>query len=348
LLRRASAFIVPDEARARYNKRVFDEKECEMSLTRRAFTHAASLTTLAVAGGCVTAAPAAPAAVLDTHVHVYDPARPQGVPWPPPADKLLFRTTLPQDYRALPAPRPADGVIVVEASPWPEDNQWVLELAAREPLIAGVVGNLRPGDPAFAGLLARFAANPLFRGVRTREATLEAGLADQAFMRDLRDIARRGLCFDVHTPPAWVNHAERLAREVPELRLVVNHIAGAAVTGGPPDAAWLRLMDALARRPQVFMKVSGLVEGTRRTAGDAPSDPAFYAPVLDALWERFGADRLLYGSNWPVSGRYAPLATVQSIALAYFSRKGQAALDKVFWQNARAAYGCAPAGRTRI
>jgi len=316
-----------------------------MNQTRRQFIQSSSLTTLAVAGGCATPLPSAPAAVLDTHVHFYDPARPQGVPWPPPSNTLLYRTTLPRDYAALPAPQPASGVIVVEASPWPEDNQWVLDLATHEPLIAGVVGNLRPGDPTFAALLARFAANPLFRGIRTREVTLETGLASPAVLRDLRDVARRGLCFDVHTPPGWVNHAEQLAREVPELRLVINHVAGAVITGAPPDAAWLRLIDTLARHPQVFMKVSGLVEGTRRTEGDAPSDPACYAPVLNALWERFGADRLIYGSNWPVSARFAPLATVQGIILNYFSSKGRDALEKVFWKNAHAAYGCADSSR---
>ncbi len=313
-----------------------------MQMNRRNFLQASSLTTLAVAGGCALRAPTSPSAVLDTHVHFYDPSRPQGVPWPPPADDLLYRTTLPQDYRTLPAPRPADGVIVVEASPWPEDNQWVLDLAKHETLIAGVVGNLRPGDPAFGGLLARFAANPLFRGIRTREVTLETGLAAPAVLRDLRDLAQRGLCFDIHTPPGWVNHAERLAQEIPNLRLVINHVAGATITGGAPDAAWLRLIDGLARHPQVFMKISGLVEGTRRKNGDAPSDPAFYAPVLDALWERFGADRLIYGSNWPVSGRFASLATLQSIALHYFASKGPAALDHVFWKNAQTAYGCSP------
>jgi len=311
-----------------------------MNTTRRTFLRAATTAAAAVTGGCITARPATPASVIDTHIHLYDPSRPQGVSWPPKGDKLLYRTVLPANYRALPAPRPADSVIAVEASFLPEDNQWLLDLAAHEPLIVGVVGNLRPGDPAFAGLLARFAENPLFLGIRSREVSLEQGLADPAFVRDLRGVAQRGLSFDVHSPPAWVAHTARLAQAVPELRMIVNHAAGASVTGGAPDAAWLRMIDTLTRYPQIYMKVSGLVEGTRRTAGDAPTAPAFYRPVLDALWERFGADRLIYGSDWPVSERYASLATVQAVALDYFASKGQRALDNVFWRNARAAYGC--------
>ena len=308
-------------------------------MTRRTFLQTGTAAVAAAACGCITAR-RVPSAVIDTHVHFYDPARPSGVSWPPATDALLYRTTLPANYRALPSPRPANGVIAVEASFVPEDNQWLLDLAEREPLIVGVVGNLRPDDPAFDSLLARFAKNPLFLGIRTREVSLEQGLADPVVVRNLRRVAQLGLSFDVHTPPAWSAHAARLAQAVPDLRLIVNHVAGAAVTGSAPDAAWLRTIDALAPHPQIYMKVSGLVEGTRRTAGDAPSDPAYYQPVLDALWERLGPNRLIYGSDWPVSARYAPLATVEAIALDYFTSKGPRALDKVFRTNACAAYGC--------
>lgn len=115
-------------------------------------------------------------------------------------------------------------------------------------------------------------------------------------------------------------------------------VTGGCITARPATPA--SVIDTLTRYPQIYMKVSGLVEGTRRTAGDAPTAPAFYRPVLDALWERFGPDRLIYGSDWPVSERYASLATVQAVALDYFASKGQRALDNVFWRNARAAYGC--------
>src|SRR3989449_918099 len=79
------------------------------------------------------AAPDQPAAnasdftLIDTHTHFYAPTRPQGVPWPPREDKLLYRPVFPKDYRALPVPRPVTGTVVVEASHWLEDNQWLLD-----------------------------------------------------------------------------------------------------------------------------------------------------------------------------------------------------------------------------
>ena len=279
-----------------------------------------------------------PAKIIDAHVHFYDPSRPQGVPWPPSNDTLLYRAVLPKDYRALAVPQPVDGVVVVEASSWVEDNQWALDLAEREPLIVGLVGNLPIGTEAFAGHLKRFAENPLFRGVRIREGSLEAGLSDRGFLRDMHDIADRGLSFDVHSPPAWVAQAGRLSKAVPNLRLVVNHVASVTVTGGPPPEAWRSLMLTLAEHPNIFMKVSGLVEGTRRTKGDAPVNEEYYQPVLETVWNSFGADRLIFGSDWPVSGSFAELATVQKFVAAFFAAKGQDAMDKVFWKNAQTAY----------
>ncbi len=308
-----------------------------MKINRRHFLQAAAGLTAGVC--CAEPTTLRPAKIIDTHTHFYDPTRPQGVPWPPKDDALLHRTVLPKDYRALPVPQQVDGTIVVEASPWVEDNQWILDLAARDPLIVGLVGNLPVGTPDFAGHLKRFAAHPLFRGVRIRDGSFEKALGERAFIADLQSVAERGLSFDVHSPPAWVSQADRLARLVPKLRLIINHVANAEVTGRQPPDDWRRMMATLASHPQVFMKVSGLVEGTGRRNGDAPADVEFYRPVLEALWKTFGPDRLIYGSNWPVSERFAPLGRVEQIALSFFSEKGQAALDQVFWKNARVAYG---------
>jgi L-fuconolactonase len=308
-----------------------------MNTTRREFLVAAAGLTATVC--CAETAAPRPAKIIDTHTHFYDPSRPQGVPWPPKDDAVLYRTTLPARYRALPVPQRVDGTVVVEASPWVEDNQWILDIAARDPFIVGLVGNLPLGTPECAGHLKRFAANPLFRGVRTRAGSFEKALDDRAFIADLRDMAERGLSFDVHSPPSWVAHADKLARLVPKLRLIINHVANADVTGQAPSADWQRMMEKLAAHPQVFMKVSGLVEGTKRRKGDAPAELDFYRPVLDILWKLFGADRLIYGSNWPVSEHYSPLGRVQQIAMNYFAEKGQTVLDKVFWRNAQTAYG---------
>ena len=290
------------------------------------------------------AAPRRPAAatggftLIDTHTHFYDPTRPQGVPWPPREDKLLYRPVLPKDYRALRLPRPVTGVIVVEASPWVEDNQWVLDLAAHEPFIVGFVGNLPLGTTAFAGHLKRFAANKLFRGIRLRDRKLDGTLDDAAFLSDLKLLADHDRSLDLVGGREILPFADRLAKEVPDLRIIIDHLAGLVVDGKSPPADWGTDMRSLARRPTIYCKLSGLVEGTGRSDGSAPSDVEFYRPVLDAMLAMFGPERLMYASNWPVSERFAPLATVQGIVEDYFRRYGRRTEEKAFSQNARAAY----------
>jgi L-fuconolactonase len=278
------------------------------------------------------------ATIIDTHTHFYDPARPQGVPWPDKSDKLLYRAVLPKDYRALPKPQKVTGTVVIEASPWLEDNQWILDLAAADPFIVGCVGNLPVGAEAFRAHLKRFAANRLFRGLRIGEERLSKGLNQAGWLDDLKLLAAKDLCLDLLGGPDILPGVARLARAIPDLRLVIDHVANVKIDGQRPPAGWQGGLIEAAQGKNVYCKVSGLVEGTGRANGTAPGDVEFYKPVLDAVWNAFGEDRLLYGSNWPVSERFAPCATVQQIVTDYFRPRGQAALEKVFWKNAQAVY----------
>ena len=83
--------------------------------------------------------------IIDTHTHFYDPYRPEGVPWPPRDDALLYRRVLPEDYKAVAVPEGVTGTVVVEASEWVEDNGWILDLAATEPLYRWIRWQSRPG-----------------------------------------------------------------------------------------------------------------------------------------------------------------------------------------------------------
>jgi L-fuconolactonase len=276
--------------------------------------------------------------VIDAHTHFYDPTRAQGVPWPPREDKLLYRPVLPKDYRALPVPRPVGGTVVVEASPWLEDNQWVLDLAARSPFIVGFVGNFPVGTKVFAAHLKRFASNALFRGIRLRDRRWEGTLDTPAFASDLKLLADYDLSLDLAGGMEILPFAARLAKELPGLRIIIDHLAGLPVDGKAPPADWSEQMRALARRPNIYCKLSGLVEGTGRSDGSAPSGIEFYRPVLDAMRANFGPERLIYASNWPVSERFAPLATVQDIVAEYFHGYGRPAEEMVFGRSAKAAY----------
>src|SRR6202011_2487131 len=112
----------------------------------------------AMAGSAIpgSAAPAVPLAIIDTHIHLFDTNRPQGVPWPSKDNQVLYQPALTGRYKKLAAPWGIRGAIEVECSPWLEDNQWVLDIAATDTMIVGTVGNLEPGKPEFKKQLDKF------------------------------------------------------------------------------------------------------------------------------------------------------------------------------------------------
>src|SRR4051794_24924292 len=161
-------------------------------------------------------------AILDTHTHFYDPTRPQGVPWPGKNDKKLYRPVLPAEYKQLAGPFGVVGTLVVEASPWVEDNQWLLDLAAKEPCLVGVIGNLDPEADDFEKNLVRFASNPLFRGLRISHEKLTAGLKGKLVER-CQLLVKHDLVLDVNGGPDMPADVARLAEKLPKLRIVLNH-----------------------------------------------------------------------------------------------------------------------------
>lgn len=275
--------------------------------------------------------------IVDCHTHFYDPTRPEGVPWPG-KNTPLYRTVLPDDFMTVAGPLGVTETVVVEASPWVEDNQWLLDLAAKDRRLLGIVGNLKPGAPDFAAHVARFAANPLYRGIRVnaREAGEPANAA--AYDADLKALAKAGLVLDINGGPPTPGIAARLAERHPELTIIVNHCGNPGDPAQPLAEEWQQGVAAAGKRPNVFCKVSALVEGVKGEPGQAPADPAYYQPILGPLWEAFGPDRLIYGSNWPVSDRGAPYATVLAIVETWFREKGGDVLAKYFWKNSRTAY----------
>lgn len=305
-------------------------------LNRREFLGTGALL---IAGQCSVATPEEPVdTIIDTHTHFYDPTRPEGVPWPGKGDTLLYRQVLPKEYQELSRPLGITGTIVVEASPWLEDNQWVLDIAQKNPFVVGLVGNLSPGAPEFSQHLARFAKQSRFLGIRVNHSAIKTGLTQSAFLDDLRRLSDSSLELDINGGPDMLPDIARVAEKLPELRIVINHVANVRIDGLTPPDAWVNGIRTCAGFPLVYCKVSALVEGGRRQDNTAPKELEFYRPVLDTVWKHFGEDRLIYGSNWPVSARYASLADLQSIVTRFFQEKGRTAYEKFFWKNSIEAY----------
>jgi predicted TIM-barrel fold metal-dependent hydrolase len=290
-----------------------------------------------LAAAAATPAPGAAAArrIVDCHTHFYDPTRAGGVPWPP-VGTALYRPVYPKDWLALASKHGIRETVVVEASKLVEDNDWILALAEKEKAIVGFVGNLQPTDPATPGHLKRLAANPLFRGIRASVA----GLADPATQGMAMEVFKLMASLDLSLDVSGTKSLEplaKLAREVPDLRIVINHCGGC---GDPKKLSpeWRAGITAAAAQGNVSCKVSALAEMADAKPGQAPVDAGYYQPILDHLWNSFGADRLIYGSNWPVSDRGTTYDGVFRIVSEWMATQGAEASEKYFWKNARAIY----------
>jgi L-fuconolactonase len=244
---------------------------------------------------------------------------------------------LPRDFKALAQPLGITGTVVVEASPWEEDNQWILDLAAQDPYLLGLVGHLKPGRPGFRDHLLRFAAHRRFRGIRTGGWNGGLPWDEAAWKRDITLLADLDLSLDLLIGADQFPEAIRIAEAFPGLRIIVDHCCNVPVRRPLPEA-WVSAVRAARRHPHLIMKVSGLVEGTGRSDGSAPRDVEAYRFILDPIADAFGEDRMVFGSNWPVSERFAPLSTVFGIVDDYFTAHGSTARSKFFTRNARRIY----------
>ncbi|MGV3605945.1 MAG: amidohydrolase family protein [Planctomycetaceae bacterium] len=274
---------------------------------------------------------------IDTHTHFYDPTRPEGVPWPGKDGGKLYRTVLPPEFEKLGAKHGVTKTVIVEASPWLKDNDWLLGLVEKYSSVMGIVGNLDPSLDNFTEQVKRLAANPAYRGIRLSGDRVPKLLADKNQLSHLRAMEESGLILDLNCDKVFV-HAVAIAKQFPKLRIVINHMGNVAIDGKTPPKEWSETLRPAAEFPLVWCKLSAVVEGSRKNDGTAPKDLNFYRPTLETLWKSFGGKKLVYGSNWPVSDLFATYDTVFELASTFVREQDADAMPAVFRDNAIEAY----------
>ena len=299
---------------------------------------------LCVAGGFVTrpaeAFELSRMPVLDAHIHLFDPTRAGGIPWPEPSDTVLYKPALPERYEQLARRFGVVGAIAIEASPLAADNDWLLATARNNPFVVGVIGDLVPGSSDFRVQVDRLHQDPLFLGLRYGnlwQRDLVEDIHRPRFMDDLKQISEAGLVFESANPnPALIGTLAELAERMPGLTIVVDHLPHAEPPGKPTDLAEYRsCLRTLGAAPRVFVKLS---EIPREINGKVATEVGFYKQNLDELWETFGEDKVLFGSDWPNSDHLLPYAETVGLLKRYAADRTIAAQEKLFFKNSLAAY----------
>ncbi|RHW19431.1 amidohydrolase [Sphingomonas gilva] len=239
--------------------------------------------------------------MIDAHHHIWSLARPE-CRWPTAADGVLHRDFTLVEFRRVAGDAGVSGAVLIQTQESDADTDWLLTLAD-DPFVTAVVGWADLHAPHAPRRIAALARHPKLAGLRPMVQHRAADWYDDPALDAAFDaMEEAGLALDALVRVGHLASLERLARRRPDLAIAIDHAAKPAIGRSDGFAEWRRAIAPLADRPNMRCKLSGLLS----ECGDAP--PEAVVPFILAMLELFGADRVMWGSDWPVleaSGRYA-------------------------------------------
>jgi L-fuconolactonase len=294
------------------------------------------------AGGAARAPGAAPAAEgassprgarIDSHQHFWTYGV-ENYAWIEPASPVA-RNFGPDDLQPELARGGIDGTVLIEARSQIDETEDLLAFAANNRFIRGAVGWLPLVDPGVGDLIARYAANPKLRGLRHAigaEADPEFMLRAD-FNAGIAQLERAGLRFDLLLVPSLLRGAPRFVDAHPHQIFILDHCAKPMIRERALEP-WAAELRELARRPNVYCKLSGLV--TEAAHDWAPGD---LRPYLDVALEAFTPRRLMFGSDWPMCLLATTYGQWLTAARDWAARLSVGEQGRIFGGTALEAYG---------
>jgi len=269
---------------------------------------------------------------IDAHQHYwrYDPARHA---WITDEMRVIRRDFLPEQAAPLLAAACIDGAVAVQADQTEAETDFLLTLADGNSLIRGVVGwiDLRAAD--LDEKLARWKGRNALKGFRhIAQAEADDFLARDDVARGVVRLGEHGFSYDILIYARQLAAAERLVARCPGVRFVLDHCAKPNIARGE-ITEWRAGFQRLARHANVYCKVSGLV-----TEAAKAWTYADLLPYMDAATEAFGADRLMFGSDWPVCLVAAEYEQVHDVVRRFTERLAPTERAAVFGGTAALAY----------
>ena len=277
--------------------------------------------------------------IVDAHHHLWDLAV-RDQPWTAelPALRRSFHLS---DLEPLAAAAGVSATVLVQTIHAVDETPEMLALAESSDLVAGVVGWTDVAVPTFGERLSELLSGPGGRrlvGIRHQVQEMPDGtwLTRAETLRGLRQLASAGLAFDLIVRADQIPDCVAVARAVPELRFVVDHLGKPRIAAGEREP-WASDIRALAELPNVACKLSGMVteaDVERWTVADL-------RPYSDLVLEAFGPERVMFGSDWPVCILGAGYPQVVETAMQLTAELTEAEREAVFAGTATAVYGLA-------
>lgn len=271
---------------------------------------------------------------IDAHHHFWSYSAAE-YPWIGTGMERLAHDHLPADLAPLAAAEGIAGTVAVQARQSLEESRWLLELAAANPLIRGVVGWVDLRSTHVVDQLRELAKRPKFVGVRhvVQDEPDPRFLLGESFLHGIGKLATFGLTYDLLLYPQQLPAAAEFVGRFPEQPFVLDHLAKPRIKAGELDP-WRRDLKALAAHGNVLCKLSGMVteadwQGWKR---------ADFTPYLEVALETFGPKRLMIGSDWPVCTLAAEYADVVGIVTDFLAPLVEAEREAILGGNATRFY----------
>ena len=267
--------------------------------------------------------------MIDSHVHFwqYNPIKDA---WINEEMAVLQRDFFPQDYSQLTTENRIDGCVAVQADQSEQETDFLVNLAKNHPVIKGVVGWIDLQSKVIAEKLSFYAKEPLIKGWRhIVQAEAEGFLLQPAFINGVRALKSFDYTYDILVKQQQLPEVIRFLDQLDEQRLIIDHCAKPDLNS-KEIGTWAEHMKTIAQQPHVHCKLSGLL-----TEGDWKNiDKQLIFKCLDVVFESFGTDRLLFGSDWPVLLLSENYSYWLQLLQAYMQQFSQQEQQMVFGNNA--------------
>jgi len=271
--------------------------------------------------------------IIDSHQHFwkYDPVRDN---WIDDSMEIIRKDFFPKDLKPLLDENGIDGCIAVQADQSETETEFLLTCAAENPFIKGVVGWVDLTAKNLEKRLMHYKANPLFKGVRhIVQAEKEDYLLREDVQNGIGKLAKHKLTFDILIFPHQLPAAIEMVEKFPKQQFILDHIAKPNISA-PMDKEWKANIAALSKFENVSCKLSGMVTEAENFVF---SDDSF-TPFMDHVFASFGANRVLFGSDWPVCLLATGYKTVFALINAYLEKQSTQIKAQVLGQNAIKIY----------
>ncbi len=271
--------------------------------------------------------------IIDSHQHFwkFNPVRDK---WIDDAMQVIRKDFLPKDLKPILETNNVDGCIAVQADQSEKETQFLLDLAAKNEFIKGIVGWVDLSAENVESRLAFFSKNSKFKGVRHIVQLEPNGfMLNRSFQHGISKLNQFGLTYDILIGPYQLLEAIELVAKFPNQKFVLDHIGKPNISKGVA-IKWKKEIQELAQHHNVFCKLSGMTTETN----EYKWEEEHFFPFIDIITDSFGSERIMYGSDWPVCLLASSYTRQFNIINQYINRAFNNISEKIMGLNAMHFY----------